>query len=84
MVRPDLYDLLTVHCSNMMKTVIIIYINSVINAALTEKPEVFYTSLVCIASCREFCPSEKACEDTPHTIRCNVKEKITQLNVFPI
>ena len=35
-VRPDLYGLLTVHCNNMMKTVIIIYINSVINAALTD------------------------------------------------
>ena len=40
------YGLLTVHCSNMMKTVIIIYLyNSVINAALTEKLYVFYTSL---------------------------------------
>ena len=35
-VRPDLYGLLTVHCNNMMKTVITIYINSVINAALTD------------------------------------------------
>ena len=30
-----------------------------------------------------FSPSELA-GDTPHTIRCNVIEKITQLNVFSI